>query len=331
MPWEKAQLIELEENATPGFWYGNLTSNGRGGLAFGSGRYVHLSPKKRTMFSKLEQLSVKARAHVSFAHFWSVFLTTEPILFVAVETVPPSIEVFREDQATGSYQRVQTTDLGRAHKDTAITAMSTISAAKGAQLAVALSSGSILVFSKEGDSLKPVCTLSEFESPVCSVAGDATMHRGLIAASDESGKIAVWEEKSPNQFGLVFLTSLDSNYASALGLCGALLFAGSFSGKLFLFEVDDRRLDQEVITNTRCITAIDAHPTGDMILVAGEDCRASIFNVPLQSRQKMKLVFSVCVNGIIAGAAFTCEEPESLDISLSVVERHYIVQYALSS
>jgi len=67
------------------------------------------------------------------------------------------------------------------------------------------------------------------------------------------------------------------------------------------------------------------------ILVAGEDCRASIFNVPLQSRQKMKLVFSVCVNGIIAGAAFTCEEPESLDISLSVVERHYIVQYALSS
>lgn len=61
--------------------------------------------------------------------------------------------------------------------------------------------------------------------------------------------------------------------------------------------------------------------------MAGEDCRASILVLPSAGEVQLKLIFSVCVNGAITGAVFTCSRSNRPDISLAIFERSYLVQY----
>mmetsp|Transcript_450 Transcript_450/g.1561 ORF Transcript_450/g.1561 Transcript_450/m.1561 type:complete len:332 (+) Transcript_450:312-1307(+) len=327
MSWDRAQLVELQSESTPGFWYSNLSRDGRGRVAFGGGHCAHLSPKNVHAFSTSDSPVLRAREQVAFVHYLAAELTSEVLLFVAVETNPPSIEVFLSDTPSAAPTRSKDIVLDSSHRGASITCMDTVAADGGPLLAVGLSTGKIVLFSRKAEMFRQVCELADLALPIISVKGDSSRHRSVLAACDESGRVLVWDEAGTNKFKLEHsIPPKSGDFPTALAVQDENLYVGHFSGRLHMHSLDSKRKVAEVVTNTRCITAIDAHPREDLLVVAGEDCRASIL-VPPRKQSPIQLIFSVCVNGMITGAVFTCDRPESAGVSLAIFERNYIVRY----
>lgn len=119
----------------------------------------------------------------------------EPTLFVASETSPPTIEVFREGK-DGLMKKISEKILEQAFADAVVTSMTIAAAALSPLLAIGMSTGGILLFNLENDRLDKICAISDLKAAVCCLSGDLSFHRGLLAAADADGNVKVWREKA---------------------------------------------------------------------------------------------------------------------------------------
>lgn len=173
--------------------------------------------------------------------------------------------------------------------------------------------------------LERACTLKGLTSAVSALAGDK-LGSAYITGSDEHGNITAWMHRKEG-WACIYKYRDKMDYCCALGLRGRILVSGHASGKVSFHDLDEYQMLAETVTNSKGITSIDMHPTQGIFLVTGEDCRATILALPTDGGDNLKVVLSVCLNGVISGGGFTCARADMPDITLLLWERSHLVQY----
>lgn len=173
--------------------------------------------------------------------------------------------------------------------------------------------------------LEMTCKLEGLCSAITAVAGDRC-GSSYVAAADERGIVAVWMH-SGGGWCRVYEFADESDHVTALGLKGRVLVVGHASGAVSFHDVYRCAKKVETVTNAKSVTCLDLHPTQDIVLVAGEDCRATILALPTEGRPNVQVLLSVCLEAIIVGGRFTCARPGRPDITLLLWDRPYLVKY----
>jgi hypothetical protein len=336
MPWAPARFIEIDERISPSFFPNNLAGDGEGRFAFAHGGRVqctrrHCKKQGRNDFT----LAMKTEGVEVVSLFWWQNVPRYPRPLLVLVTDAPNIEGGQAslqvwDTRSGRGTRIFYTKFG-AEDNNSVHFCRGLSSAVGLDnatiLFVGLSTGDVCGFqvNKRG-LLERACILKGLSSAVSCVTGDK-LASPYIAASDELGNVMVWVHRPDGWKAIYRYRDEDHDYCSSLGLRGHILVAGHASGKVSFHDLDECQRLAETITNAKGITAIDVHPSQGIFLVTGEDCRATILALPTASGENLKVVLSVCLNGVISGGGFTCKKNDMPDFTLLMWERSHLVQY----
>lgn len=336
MPWAPAKFAETDERVSPSFMPNNLAGDGSGRFAFAHGGRVqctrrHSKKQGRNDFT----LAMRTEGVEVMDVFWWQNVPRYPRPLLVVVTDAPCtkggqacLQVW--DTRSGRGNRVFNLKFDeREHGD--ITFGRGVGSALGEKnaqiLFVGLSSGDLVGYQvNKGGQLEANCKLRGLSSAVTCVAGDKLLSR-YIAAADENGNIRVWLHSGNSWQAAYRYNDTSDDYCCSLGLRGQILVAGHASGKVTFHDLDDSLMLAETVTNSKGITSIDMHPTQGIFLVTGEDCRASVLALPTEEGENLRVVLSVCLNGVIIGGSFTCARPDMPDITLLMWERTHLVQY----
>lgn len=195
-----------------------------------------------------------------------------------------------------------------------------------AVLFVGMSTGDVHGYElSKKSTLERTCKLEGLCSAITAVAGDCA-GSSYVSVADESGIVAVWMH-SGGGWCQVYRYVDESDYVAALGLKGRVLVAGHASGAVSFHDVYGCAKMVETVTNAKSVTCVDVHPTQDIVLVGGEDCRATILALPTEGRRNMQVLLSVCLEAVIVGGRFTCARPDRPDITLLLWDRPYLIKY----
>jgi WD40 repeat protein len=336
MSWTPATFLEISDGVTPSFLHNNLSADGDGRFAFGHGDRVQCTKRHGKQQSSNDfTLATKTGGADVMQVFWwrDVAKYSRPLLAVAMDTPATGegtacLQIW--DTRSGKGNRLFNVSLdsedstivqfGRGLGSMVIADGSTI-------LFVGLSTGEVCGFqvNRKG-ALERTCRLRCSSSAITAIAGDK-MISSFIAASDEGGNLIVWMH-TEHAWTVVYQHHVpDDDYCCSLALRGQILIAGYYSGKVAFHDLEERQVLAEIVSNSKGITSIDVHPSRDIFLVTGEDCRASILALPTSDGEALKVIFSVCLNAIISGGQFTCVRPDMPDITLLLWERSHLVQY----
>jgi hypothetical protein len=336
MSWNPAKVLEISEGITASFQQNNLAGDGEGRFAFAHGGRIQCTKRHGTAQSCNDfTLAMKAADVEVMQVFWwrDVPKYSRPLL-VFVTDAPVSgegkacLQIW--DTRSGKGTRMfninldsedsTTVQFGRGIGSITLADSSTF-------LFVGLSTGEVGGFcmNKKG-LLERTCTLKGCTSAVTAVGGDK-MLSSLIAASDESGNLIVWAYRGQSWEVVYRYRDKDEDYCCSLGIRGRLAIAGHSSGKVTFHDVEESQKLAETVTNSKGITSIDVHPTRDIFLVTGEDCRASILALPTMDGDALQIILSICLNGVITGGCFTNSKPNVPDITLLLWERSHLIQY----
>eukprot|EP00177_Eucheuma_denticulatum_P004659 GFKZ01008473.1.p1 GENE.GFKZ01008473.1~~GFKZ01008473.1.p1 ORF type:complete len:100 (-),score=13.78 GFKZ01008473.1:63-362(-) len=83
----------------------------------------------------------------------------------------------------------------------------------------------------------------------------------------------------------------------------------------------------QLVTNAKAVTCLDVHPSLDVVMVGGEDCRVTVVKIPDVCKSNAHILLSVCQNAAVLGGVFTCSRQGRPDIALLLLERPYLVKY----
>lgn len=335
MPWDSAKFLETDERVIPSFFPNNLAGDGEGRFAFAHGGRVqctrrHCKRQGRNDFT----LAMKTDGIEVMEVFWwqNVPRYPRPLLVLVTDAPPgpdgkPSLQIW--DTRSGRGNRVFSIKIDDQHNTDIRFARGIGSARVGDDdpfLFVGLSTGDVLGYQIKRGHLLKVCTLKGLTSATSSLAADK-VPSPYVCAADESGNIVVWMYRNATWRHIYRYHDGQDDYVCSLGLRGRIMVAGHSSGKVSFHDLDGDQKLAETVTNARGITCIDMHPTQGLLLVAGEDCRATILALPTEDGESLKVVLSVCLNGSISGGGFTCTRPDMPDITLLMWERTHLVQY----
>lgn len=336
MPWAPAKFTEIDERVSPSFFPNNLASDGEGRFAFAHGGRVqctrrHCKKQGRNDFT----LGMKTEGVEVMQVYWWQNVPRYPRPLLVLVTDAPQVEGGRVslqvwDTRSGRGTRVfnQKFD-AKEHSDIQFGRglSSAIGDGNSTVLFVGLSTGDICGFhvNKRGQFVQ-ACRLNGLPAAISCVAGDK-LASPYIAASDENGNLMVWLHRAGSWKPIYRYKDTEDDYCCSLGLRGRILVAGHASGKVSFHDLDECQKLAETITNSKGITSIDLHPTQGIFLVTGEDCRATVLALPTEGGENLKVVLSVCLNGVILGGGFTCAKRDMPDITLLMWQRSHLVQY----
>lgn len=336
MPWLPAKFTEIDERVSPSFIPNNLAGDGEGRFAFAHGGRVQCTRRRSKKQGRNDfTLAMKTEGiEVMQVYWWqNVQRYPRPLLVLVTDTPNAKgghacLQVW--DTKSGRGARVFNLKFDeREHGEVSFgRGVSSALAAKNTQvLFVGLSSGDLIGYQvgKRGQ-LEAACRIRGLSSAVSCVVGDK-MSSPYIAGADENGNVMVWLYRNSSWQAVYRYKDNGDDYCCSLGLRGRILVAGHASGKISFHDLDDSQKLAETVTNSKGITSIDMHPTQGIFLVTGEDCRATVLALPTEDGELLRVVLSVCLNGVILGGSFTCAKPDMPDITLLLWERTHLVQY----
>lgn len=83
----------------------------------------------------------------------------------------------------------------------------------------------------------------------------------------------------------------------------------------------------QLVTNAKAVTCLDVHPSLDLVLVGGEDCRVTVVKIPHGCKSNAHILLSVCQNALVVGGVFNCSRQGRPDIALLLLDTPYLVKY----
>eukprot|EP00173_Palmaria_palmata_P004649 Plantae.Rhodophyta-Palmaria_palmata.ctg6753.p1 GENE.Plantae.Rhodophyta-Palmaria_palmata.ctg6753~~Plantae.Rhodophyta-Palmaria_palmata.ctg6753.p1 ORF type:complete len:341 (+),score=26.87 Plantae.Rhodophyta-Palmaria_palmata.ctg6753:318-1340(+) len=334
MPWTPAKFTEFDDRVVPSFLPNNLVGDGEGRFAFAHGGRVQCTRRRKNKGRNDYTLAMKTEGVEVIELYWWAQAPRYPRPLLVLVTDAPnvpgnmaSLQVW--DTRSGRGTRVFNLKFNEKEHGEVLFGRG-LSSALGEDnstvLFVGLSSGDICGYSFNKTGLmEESCRLKGLPTAVSCVAGDKVLSP-YIAASDENGQIMVWQYKGGSWKTIYRYNGDIDDFSCCMAIRGRILVAGHASGTVTFHDLDERQKFSETITNSKGITTIDMHPTQGIILVTGEDCRATVLTLPTED-EVLKVVLSVCLNAVILGGVFTCAKPEAPDITLQMWERSHLVHY----
>lgn len=195
-------------------------------------------------------------------------------------------------------------------------------------LLVGVSTGEVHCYGINKAQLEKTYTLKGLTAAAQCVSGDCS-GPPVVAASDENGYILVWTQ-SGRQWECIYKYQNEDDYCSVLGLKGHILVSGHSSGLVLFHDAAQRQQLFQIFTNSKSITCLDIHPTLNVALIGGEDCRVTVMDFS-GGDEIVQVVLSVCQNAAVLGGTFTCSRPGKPDIMVLLWERPYLVKYECES
>lgn len=193
-------------------------------------------------------------------------------------------------------------------------------------LFVGISTGEVYGYEVNKKSqLEKTCTLKGLTAPTQSVSGDSS-GLPIVAASDENGYVFVWTHKK-GQWECMYKYRNEDDYCSALGLKGQTLVTGHSSGQVVFHDLVRGQQLLQIFTNAKSVMCLDVHPTLNIALVGGEDCRVTVLEFSDERDEVVQVLLSVCQNAAVLGGTFTCSRPDKPDITLLIWEKSYLIKY----
>jgi hypothetical protein len=189
-----------------------------------------------------------------------------------------------------------------------------------------------------GGGFEHVCTLVDLTAPVSALGGDREA-TDLLAGADETGNMVVWriEEDLDGDGGsagssgysvdIVYKCSLEGDYVTCLGIRDSAVIAGHLSGVVTFHDVDVGAIVARAVTNVSAVTCLDVCLSRNLVLVCGEDCRASVLGFPAQRSSKPVVHLSLTLSTAITGCAVTTTKEGFPGIALLLWNQAKIIRY----
>ena len=159
-----------------------------------------------------------------------------------------------------------------------------------AHISVGTSSGSVFVYSSEGEQLHCLTgtanggdrEVNNNMAPITCLAASDT----FLVSSDERGCLTVYSiQESYRQTAQIVTSRYVSDdsggfYCTALACSRAVVFAGYTNGCIRVYRADAGELLIEIAAHSRCVTGLSIHPSMNYIASCGEDQTVNLWNVP---------------------------------------------------
>lgn len=209
------------------------------------------------------------------------------------------------------------------------------------------STGSVFgIMQREGRAggFEHVCTLNDLSGPVSALGGDKEA-TDLLAGADESGNLLVWRieedlesyepggnnESSENSglysVDIVYEHSIEGDFVTCLGIRDGVVIAGHLSGVVTFHDVDNGTVVARAVTNVSAVTCLDICHSRNLVLVCGEDCRASVIGFPSERQRKPVVHLSLCLETAITGCAMTTTKDGFPGLAILVWDRSKVIRY----
>lgn len=118
----------------------------------------------------------------------------------------------------------------------------------------------------------------------------------------------VWEAATSTSYSCAATISAAGDHgrvaATSLAVRKDLIVCARLSGVVQIFGRRDLALKAEIEAHSRWITAMDIHPTRDVIVTAAEDCTLNVWQLPLGGRRVAALLSICWITCPITGVAF---------------------------
>lgn len=344
MPWNSARVVELEPTLAQSFLPNNLACDGDGRCAFVHGDRVQctrriFSPAGRPDFT----LAYSDEMDVTGVYWWrGLAKYGRPLLVLATDSSdksPATVQIWNAWRGTGSrIFRSNFNCLGREEESSNsdgtsapgpqfVRGLSQASSSPNGQLLFCGSStgavygiGHII---ERGGGFEHIFTLRELATPVTALGADKD-DTDLLAGADEAGNLIVWRVEEDLEFDandrkpaereeglsgytvdVVYKHNAGVDYASCVGIRDRIIVAGHQSGSVTFHDLDLGCIVARAVTNTSSVTCLDIYQSRDLVLVCGEDCRATVLGFPMGRSSKPVVHFSLALPSMIVGCALT--------------------------
>lgn len=189
-----------------------------------------------------------------------------------------------------------------------------------------------------------VCTLKDLSGPVSALGGDKEA-TDLLAGADETGNLIVWrieedlEEYGPGEnsegsestggysVDIEYEHSIEGDFVTCVGIRDSIVIAGHLSGVVTFHDIDNGTVVARAVTNVSAITCLDICQSRNLVLVCGEDCRASVLGFPSERHRKPVVHLSLCLETAITGCAMTTTKDGFPGVAVLVWDRSKVVRY----
>lgn len=210
-----------------------------------------------------------------------------------------------------------------------------------ASICFGTSSGSLyaMVLTEEGKFKAPV-EFKHHSSPITAVGSAYQSRQGRwtedlgcnVVTADESGAIAVWEGLSSGSGGYTVMHTIAAAAGGApavsLAVRSDFVIAARLDGTVQLYGLRDGKLRADIAAHSRFLSAMDIHPTKDLIVTVAEDCTLNVWALPIGGA-KGDCVLSVCwLHAALTGVAFC--GPTSDDLAVVAYDTDEVHIYKAS-
>ncbi|GIL74642.1 hypothetical protein Vretimale_2281 [Volvox reticuliferus] len=170
----------------------------------------------------------------------------------------------------------------------------------------------------------PVALPKHHKSPITAVGSAYQSRQGRwtedlgchLVSCDEEGGIAVWLAQHARAGGYSLVNSIDPTGQPVVSVAVRrdLIVAARLDGAIQLYGLRDGKLRADIGGHSRFISAMDIHPTKDIIATVSEDCTLGIWALPIGGA-KASCLLSVCwLHAMLTGVAFC--GPTSDDVAV---------------
>ncbi|PNW71180.1 hypothetical protein CHLRE_16g694402v5 [Chlamydomonas reinhardtii] len=127
-----------------------------------------------------------------------------------------------------------------------------------------------------------------------------------LVTCDEDGGVAVWEAGNTGPGGCQLVTSVAPTGVPVVSVAVRrdIVVAARLDGAVQLYGLRDGKLRADLGAHSRFISAMDIHPTKDIIATVSEDCSLGVWALPIGGA-KADCLLSVCwMHAALTGVAF---------------------------
>ncbi|XP_062503310.1 WD repeat-containing protein 54-like [Corticium candelabrum] len=179
----------------------------------------------------------------------------------------------------------------------------------GDNVCIGTSTGDIIVFSvpATGNLITHVRTLKYHNHPVCAIH---SIQSGLIASSDDNGKIVVWD--SISNFERVESTGEYGVPCTSVCLWNNLVVGGYGSGHIRIFSTETGKIRAEIAAHARWIHALDVASETGLLISCSEDTLVRVWKLPRVGEAEVHMLYSESITDVqLVGAQF-CDKQGSM-------------------
>ncbi|KAF8066185.1 Wdr54 [Scenedesmus sp. PABB004] len=295
---------------SPSLLLGNLTAMGDGGLAYAhtrAGVVVRCLPAADG--DELEATRVDLQHHSSVQCVRGCSIDGAPLLALGNEV---GLQVWdcAGARLLWAWELPRGAPASAHHADYIGALAFAADGAGGLALAAGASSGDVHVFTiARGPLLAHAATLRHHGRPVVALGSALQSRRGAWGddrGGGELGTICVWTPAAGGAPGGHALARVIEAGAPCAGLAvrRGLVVAGRADGVLVLYDLRDGGLRAEIAAHACGLSALDVHPSRDVVATVAEDCTVAVWSLPVDGARAACLLSAVAFHEVLTGVAF---------------------------